>query len=138
MPQPHQTVIVFVIDLHRPWRKLFVLSSSLFLSDQPKPISYQTHPRSLIYKPISSLSPPSNPPTDLATIKPTYQSRRCQTHSPISSPSDPPTDLWSFTSFSQSISPSLSLMIGAYFLERLNFFCYVLLLILFIYSDFLL
>ena len=82
MPQPHRTIIVFAIDLHRRSRKLFLLSSSLFPFVQPKPRSYQTHPWSLIYNPISLSSPPSNPPTDLAAIIPTYRSRR-ETHLPI-------------------------------------------------------
>ena len=64
---------------------------------------------SLIYKPISSLSPPSNPPTDLTAIRPTRQSHRCQTHPPILPPLDPPTKLWSFTSLFLSIYLSLSL-----------------------------
>ena len=36
--------------------------------------------RSLIYKPISSSSPPLDPPTDLAAIRPTRWSRRCQSN----------------------------------------------------------
>ena len=79
--------------------------------------------RSLIYKPISSPSPPSDPSTDLAAIRPTRQSHCCH-----------PLPL----SFSQSISPSPSLTINAYFLGRLNFFVMFFLLIWFIYSDFLL
>ena len=70
MPQPYRTVIIFTTDLRRWSRKLSLLSSSLFPSDQPKPRSYQTHPRSLIYKPISSSSPPLDPPTDLTAIRP--------------------------------------------------------------------
>ena len=36
--------------------------------------------RSLIYKPISSPSPPSDPPTDLTAIRPTRRFRRCQSN----------------------------------------------------------
>ena len=93
MPQPHRTVINFATNLHRRSRKLSLLSSSLFPSDQLKLRSYQTHPRSLIYNPISSPSPTLDPPTDLAAIRPTCWSRCCQTHPPISPSSDPITDL---------------------------------------------
>ena len=134
-PQLHQTVIVFATDLHR----LTGSSSSLFPSDQPKSRSYQTHPRSLIYKPISSPSPPSDPPTDLVTIRPTHQSCCCQTHLPISPPSDPPTNLWSFTSLFLSIYLSLSLSHDrCLFLRKTEFFLLCFLLIWFIYLDFLL
>ena len=142
MPQPHQTVLVFTTDLHRRSRKLSLLSSSLFPSDQPKPRSYQTHPRSLIYKPILSPSPPSDPSTNLATIRPTWWSRRCQTHPSISSPLDPFTDLWSSTSLFLSIYLSLSLSHDqCLYLRKIDFFIfyfYFLLLIWFTDSDFLL
>ena len=36
--------------------------------------------RSLIYKPISSPSPPSDPPTDLVAIRSTRRSRHCQSN----------------------------------------------------------
>ena len=52
--------------------------------------------QSLIYKPISSPLPPSDPPADLAdlaAVRATSRSRRYQTHSPILPPSDPPTNL---------------------------------------------
>ena len=79
--------------------------------------------RSLIYKPISSLLPPSNPPTDLTAIRPTRQSHRCQTHLPISPPSNPPTKLWSFTSLFLSIYLSLSLSHNqCLFLRKTEFF----------------
>ena len=79
--------------------------------------------RSLIYKPISSLSPPLNPPTDLTAIRPAYRSHRCQTHPPISPPSDPPTKLWSFTSLFLSIYLSFSLSHDqCLFLRKTKFF----------------
>ena len=86
--------------------------------------------RSLIYKPISSLSSPSNPPTDLAAIRPTHRSHCCQTHPPISPTSDPPTKLWSFTSLFLSIYLSLSLSLShnrCLFLRKSKFFllCFI-------------
>ena len=88
--------------------------------------------QSLIYKPIPSPSPPSEPPTDLAIVRPTRRSRRCQTHS---SPSDPPTNIWSFTSLSLNLSLPLPLSRSMLiFKEDCIFFW----LIWFIYSDFLL
>ena len=129
MPQPHRTVIIFATDLHRRLRKLSLLSSSLFPSDQPKSRSYQTHPRSMIYKPILSPLPPLDPPTDLAAIRPTYQSHRCQTHPPILPPSNPLTNLWSLTSLFLSVYLSLSLSLShdrCLYLRKTEFFFFLL------------
>ena len=122
MPQPHRTVIIFAIDLHCRSRKLSLLFSSLFPSDQPKPRSYQTHPPIL---------PLSDPPADLAAVKPTRPSCLLQTHSQICGP---------VPKFSLNLSLPLPLSRSVLCVwERLNFFLgYVLLLIRFIYSDFLL
>ena len=85
--------------------------------------------QSLIYKPISSPLPPSDPPADLAdlaAVRATSRSRHYQTHSPILPPSDPPTNLWSFTSLFLSIYLSLSLSHDqCLFLRKTNFFGYV-------------
>ena len=85
--------------------------------------------QSLIYKPISSPLPPSDPPADLAdlaAVRATSRSRRYQTHSPILPPSDPPTNLWSFTSLCLSISLSFSLSHDqCLFFRKADFFGYV-------------
>ena len=79
--------------------------------------------QSLIYKPISLPSPPSDPTVDLAVVRPTNRSHRCQTHLPISPPSDPPTNLWSFTSLFLLIYLSLSLSHNqCLFLSKTDFF----------------
>ena len=82
--------------------------------------------QSLIYKPILSPLPPSDPLANLAAVRATSWSRRCQTHSPILPPSDPPTNLWSFTSLFLSIYLSLSLSHDqCLFLRKTDFFGYV-------------
>ena len=82
--------------------------------------------QSLIYKPISSPLPPSDPSTDLAAVRATSRSRHYQTHSPILPPSDPPTNLWSFTSLFLSIYLSFSLSHDqCLFFRKADFFGYV-------------
>ena len=119
-PQPHRTVIIFATDLHHRSNEAF---SSLFLCLSLWPTKAEKLTRSLIYKPISLPSASLDPPTDLATIRPTCRSRCYQTHPPISPPSDPPTNLWSFISLFLSIYLSLSFSHDrCLFLRKIFFF----------------
>ena len=129
MHQPHRTVVIVPIDLHRRSRKPFVFSL---------PLSFSLTNKCQKANMISDLQ------TDLVSVgvvsfRPTHRSRHRQIHSPISPPSNPPTDQWSFTSLLLLIHLSLSFSHDrCLFFRKIEFFLLCSLLIWFIYLDFLL